>query len=274
MSYARRCAGFTPIELLVVIGIIGLLLAILLPTLNAAREASRATVCASNIRQLAMANLLYAHDNRGHFVWAARDVWTHNLQRWHGKRDDLNSAFEPARGELARYIGQTGRVKQCPSFLAETDYDDNPSVAGAFEAGCGGYGYNQSYLGSRNDLHGMGSIAANQTARASDVRKPAETVMFTDAAYISSSGRIAYSFCEPPFWQLSAGAPSDMRPDPTIAFRHRRRVNVAWCDGHVDARTIEFAVDYQTHSLITGEQAKAMGVGWFGPQDNSLFDLR
>ncbi len=57
--------GFTLIELLVVVAIIALLIAILLPSLGAAREQGRATVCSNNLHQLGLATTYYADDNNG-----------------------------------------------------------------------------------------------------------------------------------------------------------------------------------------------------------------
>ena len=219
-----RDSAFTLIELLVVIAILALLTSMLLPSLSKSKHLARKAVCLVNIRHLALANVVYAQDNRDYLVIAAEDLWGTNLRRWHGRRSSVNSAFDPSLGPLISYMGSAG-MKECPSFRG----------------------------------------------------RPAQTIMFTDCAYVTTTGgrrtKIAYSFCEPPFWDFGDG-PTTMSPDPTIDFRHLNQCNVAWADGHADSRNLDFTLSYMTHSMITGEEAKKMGVGWFGPKSNEWFQLK
>jgi len=68
--------GFTLIELLVVIAIVALLLSILVPSLRKAKAAARRVVCSHNLRQVALAVDMYAHDYEGHYPCAQDPVST------------------------------------------------------------------------------------------------------------------------------------------------------------------------------------------------------
>jgi len=71
----RFLTGFTLIELLVVIAIIAILMAILMPALNRAREQGKRAACLSNLKQLTLAWIMYADENDDRIVSGDGGVW-------------------------------------------------------------------------------------------------------------------------------------------------------------------------------------------------------
>lgn len=271
----QMCANvkkaFTLVELLVAISIIALLGSILMPALVAARAQGKQVVCKSNMRQLLLANIGYAGENGGSYVAAASDIFSANKHRWHGVRNNINSPFDPARGPLAAYLGDGG-VKRCPEYV---DFRHGDPWDWDFEDGCGGYGYNMTYIGSRIWESGYGDASCRVTTRDIEIRSPAETLMFADTAMAKlDNGRpyyLEYSFAEPPYF-VSNGepAPSWGYASPSIHFRHRGKANIGWADSHTDSHQMAEFDGINVYDVKSSD----MMLGWFEPIDNSLFDLK
>jgi len=273
--------GFTLVELLVVLAIFGVLAALLLPALSRARMKARQMEGVNNLRQLFMANTMYAAEHSGFYVPAAPDMFDFLLPgadpehfggrvRWHGVREtpNQNSAFDPAKGPLAEYLPD-GRVKQCPVFF---EYKEQGDVPNAFESGTGGYGYNMAYVGSRLSIIDDPVAAARTGMRDADIVKPAETIMFAETAMPQDGYLVEYSFAEPPLPVTKdhphGDADAGYQNAPSLHFRHNGRINVLWCDGHVTSEAWGWAPEENVYGGVNAR----WGVGWFGPESNYYFD--
>jgi prepilin-type N-terminal cleavage/methylation domain-containing protein/prepilin-type processing-associated H-X9-DG protein len=276
----KHGSGFTLIELLVVIGIVSVLAALLLPALGRARSQARSAQCVSNLRQLYLANVMYAAEHDGHYAPAAPDMNDFLLpgadpehfggrKRWHGERETPNpsSAFDPHGGPLFEYLPD-GRVKLCPVFFEARGHGAGQNT---FEAGTGGYGYNMAYVGSQLSLVEDPVLAMRKGMKDVRIQNPGQTVMFADAAMPQQGYIVEYSFIEPPkavSHSHPRGAPGDFFMSPSIHFRHYGRANVIWCDGHISSERWEWAPRENVYGAINAN----WNVGWFGPKNNRYFD--
>ena len=119
-SHNRLC-GFTLVELLVVISIIALLLAILMPSLQKAREQAKSIVCKSNLKEMGLAICLYEQDDNGAMppswvAWnsdALSNNWTVKVAPYFSHKISKDSlAFEKFWDRNV----SGNRVWMCPDF--------------------------------------------------------------------------------------------------------------------------------------------------------------
>jgi prepilin-type N-terminal cleavage/methylation domain-containing protein/prepilin-type processing-associated H-X9-DG protein len=252
-------AGFTLVELLVVIGIIALLISVLMPALGKARAAANRAVCLARMREMSNASQMYAAENKGFFppIWNGSD--------WPSVHFDRPAIF-PTTGDpkntcyLSKYmgVGNTANRYICPALQGNANF----SITGNQS-----YRYNVIIGGSRGPAIQQPNplIPGHYFTRpykTSEIRQASKMALFLDSDTITSGlGNAMWFRLVSPFTGNPVGK-NYTYPNFTGNFQtHNPRygagtyttavgltypifegqTNVAYCDGSV--RATPFRVD-------------------------------
>ncbi|HWL92743.1 MAG TPA: prepilin-type N-terminal cleavage/methylation domain-containing protein [Phycisphaerae bacterium] len=259
---ATHAGGFTLIEVLVVIAIIGILLSLLLPALSASREKSRGTQCLTRLRSLAHGWHMYADDHDD----VAVPGRMHNAG---GGTGNPANYYDVGNGEkyrprwaatMGKYVGLFAFNPPVPDADRQ-DYDSNayqcPTVPDRMDSRNHAYGYNYQFLGNARK---EGDVFRNFPVNRSRITSFGSTVMAADclgtAAGFAPPDRKPYSnegvgfdelgnhgwTLDPPrlLPESDHGSGDAGSPRTTVDERHLSKANAIFCDGHASPVTAKF----------------------------------
>jgi prepilin-type N-terminal cleavage/methylation domain-containing protein/prepilin-type processing-associated H-X9-DG protein len=227
--YWRRKA-FTLIELLVVIAVIAVLMAILMPALNRAREQGKRAMCQGNLKSLQLAWTMYADENNDNIVsgaagidrskewWWVGKCWTSGWQDG-VKMPERDQLLQIKAGALYSFMGENHKAYRCPTG------ERGDIISFAITDAMNGLREDQLKSKRPNGIQ----VYIKKTAQ---IQNPGKRMVFLDEGRVPWDS-FALHYGPPPTWWDAPQA------------RHGFGTNLSFADGHVeywkwsDPRTVQ-----------------------------------
>jgi prepilin-type N-terminal cleavage/methylation domain-containing protein/prepilin-type processing-associated H-X9-DG protein len=271
-----RKKAFTLVELLVVISIIALLLAVLLPALNKAREAGRKVVCGNHQRSIGLANQIYANCWNGKYVpildttvaKPSGTIGSFTYYCWMANKSFRSYLAIDSR-KIAKYT-KSGNTYDTGTILPDEFYCPSDEVAKKQEVSSKGvlasFGYNLTYWQAIVDTPMFWSRPTSSTLKyagygMTDIKRPSSKLAFVDSVdwyvYWSSADYVNFwdkwGQINPDNYALKANNVSGV----TI-YRHNEGTNVLFYDSHVSYMAKSKVFVTQNSSASTRSDATGM----------------
>jgi len=261
-SSRARCRrrGFTLVELLVVIGIIALLMSILLPALNKARENARQVKCANNMRQIWMACVMYANENKDMLPIPPRVENTSSITVAPSMgivmdpNGNIGGIYDYQQGTLWPYISKSVQSRQ-DVFNCPTDLDAFRPVSRSSTIN-----YTASY--QRNFTYSWNAQLRGSDMDTSTWNKPTGIRL---GSIVMPGQKIALVEEQFPNDGCAFIANSN-DSDDQLTNRHLKRGNQGFADGHVECifpEDVGFNTNEPNDSSYTNVQKRALNCDLF-----------
>lgn len=245
------------VELLVVIAIIGILAALLLPALSAAKARAKQTQCINNQKQLGLGMKMYVDDNHNTFPGIASRHYAYQSADWIYWR--TNTALYPPFTQspiLTSLPGESRPSLRCPLDIDDT-YRDDYNYGDDYGPYLFSYSFNGYGLDAKGNNLGMSTVIDTSSGTAvvypfkeAAVKNPATKIMLAEEPDSGDANDNPVAGGEP----ISDGRwiptkISGYTGDP-LTLRHGGKADVTFADGHVLAVTPQFGWD--TNNTLSG----------------------
>ncbi|MEM7228464.1 MAG: type II secretion system protein [Planctomycetota bacterium] len=247
-----RSTGFSLVELLVAIAVVSILLSLLLPTVSRVRGASRATSCASNLRQMTITVQQYALTHRAYPVAVRADnsSGSFEIHNWDWVTDTDDNVIRP--GAMWAFSDRPDEILQCPSYVGPPNANDPYT----------GYNYNTTYVGGEGSTVLPGWTYVRASARPSQCSRAAHCAVFGCGGRHNGTNkfmRAPENSVEGNLTQIYAGGQ---------AFRHQGGTNAAYLDGRTARTNDPHAGIHATDDLLSSFMAFPAN-GFLSPDDRA-----